>query len=200
MTDTPNKKGAPPIVPVIVAVAIIVVVLVVIGQRQNYKPTTKGSPSIDFTLPNIDGGKLTKLSDYHGKVVFLNFWATWCKPCEEEIPSMENLYRSLKGRDFVILALSTDKTPPETVKTFTDNYGVTFTVLHDRRGKVKEAYKTTGFPETFIIDQNGIVAEKIVGPRDWNDPFNLRTIKALLDNPPAPFNTSEAAAVKGDGI
>ncbi len=200
MTETrPNmydKKAPPPIVAIIVIIAIIVVVLVVVGQRQNYKPVTKGSPSIDFTLPDIDEGKLHRLSDYRGKVVFLNFWATWCKPCEEEIPSMERLYRSLEGRDFVILALSTDTDPPEMVKEFTDNYGVTFTVLHDRHGKIKEAYKTTGFPETFIIDQNGMVAQKIVGPRDWDDAFNTMTIKALLENPPAPL---KADAPKDSG-
>ncbi|MDP2688715.1 MAG: TlpA disulfide reductase family protein, partial [Deltaproteobacteria bacterium] len=126
------------------------------------------------------------LGDYRGKVIFLNFWATWCKPCEEEMPSMQALYEGLSGRDFEILAVSVDSEGPETVRKYAKKYGLGFQILHDRKGKVKETYKTTGVPETFIIDQNGIIAEKVWGPRDWTLTSSIGTILDLLKDGPKP--------------
>ncbi len=167
----------------IVVVAIIVVVAVVLSQKQKFTLMTPGAEAIDFTLPDLDGEEHT-LSKMRGKVVFLNFWATWCGPCQDEIPSMEVMHKRYRGRPFKIVAVSVDTAADDVVRKFAEKYGISFLILHDRKGSLKDAYKTTGVPETFIIDQNGIVAEKVWGPRDWSDPKNLVTIEALLKNGP----------------
>ena len=174
---------------VVVALIVSVVLLIIAGQRHKFEPVLEGKTAPDFTLLQIGslGGKMVKLSDYKGKVVFVNFWATWCKPCEEEMPSMQVMYVALKKQypNFEILAVSIDKGDPDIVESFAKKYEVTFPILHDRNGKIKEIYKTTGVPETFIIDQNGIIAEKVWGPRDWSKHGSIRTIVELLTNGPS---------------
>lgn len=175
-----NEKGLPKIaVAAIIAVVVAAVVIIVFSQKQKFEPVAANSKMLDFELPDLSG-KLHRLSDYKGKVIFLNFWATWCKPCEEEMPSMQTLYENLDNFPFEIIAVSVDKDAPEAVAKFAKRYGLTFTILHDRKGKVKEMYKTTGVPETFIIDQNGIVAEKVWGPRDWLDPGATKVLDELV--------------------
>ncbi len=124
------------------------------------------------------------MADYRGKVIFLNFWATWCKPCEEEMPSMQTLYEEHGGEAFEIVAISLDSGKSKVVEEFVKEYALTFTILHDRRGKIKDLYKTTGVPETFIIDQNGVIVEKAWGARDWSSDINIRTILDLIKNGP----------------
>lgn len=175
-----NEKGLPKAaVAGFIAVIVAIVIFIVMGQKKSFEPVGAGSDVIDFTLPDLSG-KPVSLKDFRGKVVFLNFWATWCKPCEEEMPSMQRLYESLKGQPFEIVAVSIDSEDASAVKKYADKYGLTFTVLHDRKGKMKEAYKTTGVPETFIVDQNGVIAEKVWGPRDWSDPSSIRVIMDLI--------------------
>ncbi len=179
-------KGPPKaVVAAIIAAVVIISAVIVLSKRERYEPVGPGKPALDFTLPDL-AGRPVSLKDYRGKVVFLNFWATWCKPCEEEMPSMQALYDGLKGRPFEILAVSLDTQGPDVVKKFVDSYRLTFPVLHDRKGVVKENYKTTGVPETFIIDQNGVIAEKVWGPRDWTQRDSIATIIGLLQNGPAP--------------
>jgi peroxiredoxin len=172
------------IVAVVVIIAVAVVIgVVVYGGKAKFTPTSASSPAIDFSIPDLDGN-MVDFSEYKGKVIFLNFWATWCEPCKEEMPSMQLLYDTFKRRDFVVVAVSVDSSGPEGVKKFVEKYKLTFPVLHDRRGKVKEKYKTTGVPETFIIDQNGVIAEKVWGAKNWDDAYSIRTILSLLDNGP----------------
>ena len=179
-----ETSGSKIIVAVIVVVAVAVVIgVVVFGGKHTFTPVNVGLQAPDFTLPDLDGNQVD-FSEYKGKVVFLNFWATWCEPCKEEMPSMQLLYDTFKRRSFVVVAVSVDSSSVEGVKKFVDKYGLTFPVLHDRRGKIKEKYKTTGVPETFIIDQNGIIAEKVWGARNWDDAYSIRTILSLLDNGP----------------
>ncbi len=189
-TPSTENKGlsSKAIIGIVVAIIVSVVLLIIAGQRHKFEPVLEGKTAPDFTLPQIGslGGKMVKLSDYKGKVVFVNFWATWCKPCEEEMPSMQVMYVALKKQypNFEILAVSIDKGAPDIVESFAKKYEVTFPILHDRNGKIKEIYKTTGVPETFIIDQNGIIAEKVWGPRDWSKQDSIRTIVELLTNGP----------------
>lgn len=186
MTDEREKvEGGLPkavIIGVVVA-AIIVVVFVVMSQKQKFTLMSPGAEAIDFTLPDLEGKSHT-LSSMRGNVIFLNVWATWCGPCKEEMPSMQFMHEKFKGQPFKIVAVSIDKDSVDVVKKFADELNLTFLILHDRKGRIKNTYKTTGVPESFIIDQNGIVAEKIWGPRDWSDPKNLFTIKNLLKNGP----------------
>lgn len=120
----------------------------------------------DFSLPTLRGNYV-KLSDYRGKVIFLNFWATWCPPCREEMPSMEALYQRLKGRDFEMLAVSIDRKGKEVVGPFVEKYGLTFPVLLDPENKTYNLYGLRGIPETFIIDKNGVIVYKVIGAQDW---------------------------------
>jgi peroxiredoxin len=135
------------------------------GIRPDFRPRA-GNPAPDFTLPTL-GGNPVRLSNYRGKVVFLNFWATWCPPCREEMPSMESLYQRLKGQDFEMFAVSIDTKGADRVQSFVATYGLTFPVLHDPHKKVYRLYGLTGVPETFIINKNGEILLKIIGPRDW---------------------------------
>ncbi|MBI5970910.1 MAG: TlpA family protein disulfide reductase [Deltaproteobacteria bacterium] len=167
----------------IIAAIVVVVAVIVLSGRKAFEPVTAGAEAVGFTLPDLNGRPVS-LKDYRGKVVFLNIWATWCATCEEEMPSMEALSKGLKGQPFEIIAVSIDSEGGETVKKFIGRLGLTFTVLHDRSGKIKDVYKTTGVPETFIIDQNGIIAEKVMGPRDWTNKVYLNTIMELLKNGP----------------
>lgn len=180
-----SEKGLPKsVIGVIVAVVVIAVAAIVFfGQKGSFQAVNAGADAMDFRLPDLSGN-MKGLKDFRGKVVFLNFWATWCKPCEEEMPSMQALYESLKGQPFEIVAVSVDSADASIVSSYAKKYGLTFTILHDRKGSVKEMYKTTGVPETFIIDQKGVIAEKVWGPRDWADPASSTVIVDLLKNGP----------------
>lgn len=174
------------IIGAVVAIVVAVVLLITIEQRQKFEPVLEGDSAPDFTLPDLKG-KMYTLSDYKGKVVFVNFWATWCKPCEEEMPSMQRMYEVIKKGypDFELLAVSVDSKESDVVEAFVKKYGITFPVLHDKKGKIKELYKTTGVPETFIIDQNGIIAEKVWGPQNWTRKESVTTVIELLTNGPS---------------
>jgi len=135
------------------------------GPKTEFK-SKGGIAAQDFGLPSLRGDYL-KLSDYRGKVVFLNIWASWCPPCREEMPSMESLYQRQKGPNFEMLAVSIDQKGAEVIRPFTVKYGLTFPVLLDPDGKTQRLYGLTGVPETFIIDKSGVVIKKIIGPQDW---------------------------------
>ena len=143
--------------------------------------TGKGVLAPDFTFPGPDGKKIS-LSDYRGKLVLLNVWATWCAPCVAEMPSMEKLYRELKGEDFELVAVSIDETGAEAVTPFMKNHKLSFPVLLDTRGDIKSLYQVTGIPESFIIDKNGMIVEKIVGPRDWATTSAIRFFRNLVQS------------------
>ena len=182
-----SKKGSNLIAVLVVLAAVTVVLFFILSQKQRFTPVVAGNKAPDFTLPDLKGNPVS-LNGFKGKVVFLNFWATWCKPCEEEMPSMQILYNELKSQNqpFEIVAVSIDSEGPEVVQKFIERYNITFTVLHDRNGRIKDTYKTTGVPETFIIDQSGIIAEKVWGPRDWRTRDSVKTIMDLLENGPTP--------------
>jgi len=182
-----SKKGSNLIAVLVVLAAVTVVLFFILSQKQRFTPVVAGNKAPDFTLPDLKGNPVS-LNGFKGKVVFLNFWATWCKPCEEEMPSMQLLYNALKSQNqpFEIVAVSIDSEGPEVVQKFIERYNITFTVLHDRKGRIKDTYKTTGVPETFIIDQGGIIAEKVWGPRDWRTRDSVKTITDLLENGPTP--------------
>lgn len=135
-------------------------------QARKSPPVEEGSQAPNFTLPLMNGGEVS-LADYKGKVVLLNIWATWCNPCREEMPSMEQLYQNMKGKPFEILAASIDTRGSKDVEPFVKKLGLTFPVLLDSDKKVNNMYQATGVPETFIIDKNGIVRQHILGPVNW---------------------------------
>jgi peroxiredoxin len=153
-------------------------------QSSKYEPLTIGMAAPDFSLPDLEG-KTVRLSDYRGKVVFVNFWATWCKPCKEEMPSMEILWDNFKSEDFVMLAISMDRvTTKKDIPPFIESMKLTFPILTDSWGQTDKRYKLMGVPETYIIDQNGVLREKVIGPRDWTLRESVTTIVQLVQKQP----------------
>ncbi len=137
-----------------------------------------GRPAPDFLLKDTKS-RSWKLSDLKGKVVFVNFWATWCKPCRDEMPAMEELNKDLDKERFQMLAvLSGDQ--PEMGERFIRMIGGTFPVLPDDTGAVSKLYGITGVPETFIVDADGVVREKFIGPRPWNSREAKEMLKFYL--------------------
>jgi len=128
-------------------------------------PRTSGR-AIDFTLIDLNGNAHT-LSDYRGKIVFLNFWATWCPPCRAEMPSMQKLYQSWDKEKYVLLAVDIGQ-DRERVKSFADENGYTFTILLDSQGRIAGKYGIRGIPTTCLIDQQGNLITRIVGSREWS--------------------------------
>ena len=133
----------------------------------------------DFAVPDLSG-QAVRLSAYRGQVVLVNIWATWCPPCREEMPSMERLHERLKDRGFVLLAVSQDEGPVAGVKAFVDQMKLTFPVLVDREGEVGRKYGIWGFPESFLVDRDGRIVERVIGPRDWSAPDQIARIEGLL--------------------
>ena len=144
-------------------------------------PLGKGMPAPKFSLPDLEGKKFS-LTDFKGKVVLLNIWATWCAPCVEEMPSMERLYQELKGEDFELLAISVDESGAEAVKPFLEKHELGFPVLIDTKGEIKNLYQATGIPESFIIDKEGMIVEKIIGPRDWAASGAIRYFRNIIQS------------------
>lgn len=138
----------------------------------------KGAAAPDISLPDLDGN-IISLADYRGKVVLLNIWATWCPPCVEEMPSMEKLHQELKGDNFAIVAVSIDVSGAKAVTRFMEKHKLSFTALTDPEGTIKSLYQTTGVPESFVVDQRGVIVEKIIGPRDWAAPGIIDYFRSL---------------------
>lgn len=139
----------------------------------------EGTKMIDFELDALEGGK-TKLSDHAGKVVFLNFWATWCPPCRAEMPSMQVLSDRLKDKGLVILAVDL-REGPELVKPFMEEFGLDFPVLLDRTGSVGARYGVRSIPTTYIIDRDGIIVAGRIGGQEWDSDEVIAFFEQLLE-------------------
>ena len=179
--STTQRAGRSRLVILLAAAAILGVVFTIVWlQSAKYEPLTVGKVAPDFQLPDLND-KEVRLSDFRGKVVFLNFWATWCKPCREEMPSMEVLYKNFEKDGLVILAVSIDRvTTKKDIPPFVKGMNLTFPVMVDSWGQTDKRYKLMGVPETYIIDQQGVLREKVIGPRDWTRLDNLQVLTQLL--------------------
>ncbi len=141
-----------------------------------------GAPAPNFQLYDLRG-RLVTLSDYRGRVVLLNFWATWCGPCRVEMPAMEDLYREFNRRDFEILAVSTDQQGAAVTRPFSEEMGLTFPILHDSDFRVGVAYGARTLPMTFLVDRRGVITHRIFGARDWQSPEGRQLINKLVSAP-----------------
>ena len=138
-----------------------------------------GEPAPDFTLKDVNGRSYT-LSQLRGKVVLVNFWATWCPPCRAEMPSMEKLNAMLPGKDFVLLAINVEEEGRENVQEFLQQNPHTFPVLLDAKTEVQQQYGVFAYPETFIVRPDGIIADHVVGAMDWTGPQVVSFLKFLI--------------------
>ena len=146
-------------------------------------PLLPGATAPGFTLQRIGDGQAVSLADSRGRVVLLNFWATWCPPCEAEMPAMERLYRGLRGEGFELLAISVDEEAAD-VEAFRERHGLSFPVLHDPDRAVANAYQTYKFPESLLIDPEGVVVGRFIGEKEWDSPLYVARIRKLLEASP----------------
>lgn len=134
----------------------------------------KGDLAPDFQLTTLDG-KQVKLSDYKGKKVILNFWATWCPPCRAEVPDLEKFYSSYKDKDMVIIGVDLTKAEKgkSVIRNFVKSYGITYLVPLDIENLVSGVYQVSVIPTSYVIDSRGIISEKVVGPMDFETMKNM---------------------------
>lgn len=143
-------------------------------------PTVRvGSVAPDFTLKTFSGEEIT-LTDLRGKVVVINFWATWCPPCREEMPSMERLYQRMQGKPFEMLAINVEEDARQVLGTFLQKTPHSFPIPLDTNRQAQELYRVYRFPETFIADPNGIVVNHIIGARDWATSDTIDYFNSLM--------------------
>jgi peroxiredoxin len=142
------------------------------------KVPAKAAP--DFTLLNTDGQQIA-LQQYRGKVVFLNFWATWCIPCREEMPAIERLHQTYQAQELAIISIDL-KESADQVKVFFQKHGLSFPALLDPNGSVFRDYLVAGMPTTYLIDRDGTMLARGVGGRDWTRAEALQLIQALLQS------------------
>ncbi|MED1864763.1 redoxin domain-containing protein [Fictibacillus nanhaiensis] len=128
----------------------------------------RGSTAPNFSLKTLDG-KQVDLKDYRGKKIILNFWATWCPPCREEMPEMEKFYKDYKKQDVEILAVNLEysETNTEKVSKFVQEYKLSFPIPLDEKNTIGKQYRAVSIPTSYFIDENGIVCNSHIGPMDY---------------------------------
>ena len=137
------------------------------------------SEAPDFTLMSLEGRSI-QLRELRGKVVLLNFWATWCAPCQHEMPSMEQLYQTFKQTEFVLLAVSMDRQGAEVARPFAEHLKLSFPILLDPASEVSRQYGVRGLPSTYLIDPDGLLIGAVIGARDWHRTETKALIAGLL--------------------
>lgn len=163
----------------LILIVMAVIVITSLPKDRLYKEVAAvGKPAPEFELTDFNG-KTWRLSDLRGKVVFISFWATWCTSCKAEMPYKESLFNKMRGKGFQMLGvLSRDN--PKNLPSYLKKYSVSPPTLIDHENEVARLYGLTGVPETFIIDKEGIVREKIIGPRQWDSPESAALIEKWL--------------------
>ena len=152
-------------------------ILWLVFRPKPQRPVTQGERAPGFTLPEVPSGKLS-LSQYRGKVVVLNFWATWCPPCVMETPSLEQFAEKMKHDGVVVIGVSVDENGQQ-LRQFIKSYHLTYPIARDPRRKLSHRYGTFKYPETYIIGRDGHLAEKIIGAALWTDPRMISFVKSL---------------------
>jgi thiol-disulfide isomerase/thioredoxin len=145
------------------------------------------SEPLEIRLSDL-AGRPVSLSDFRGKIVFINFWTTWCLACVIEMPSMEKLHQKFKDKDFVMVAINLQESA-ETVKQFFKEYKLTFITLLDITGDVSAGLGIHSIPTTFILDKNGSIIGKALGPRDWEGKKSVALFEYLTDSDVAGSNS-----------
>ena len=150
-------------------------------SERSAPPIEVGLPAPEFALPRLGGGEIA-LHDLRGKIVLVNFWATWCAPCEQEMPAMQRLHALLAPRGFELVAISVDD-DEAAVARFRERLGLSFPIALDREKQAARDYQSLRYPETFLIDRDGILVARYIGERDWSAPEYTGRIERLLAAP-----------------
>lgn len=171
---------------------VLALIAILIGAgwlvRDRFLPVEVGTSAPGFTAYELDGTPVS-LTDLEGEVVLLNVWATWCPPCREEMPSMQRLHDELGPEGLRIVAVSIDAAPGEVdpsgrrggdIEEFVTRMGLDFDIWHDPSGRIQQTYRTTGVPESFLIDRDGAIVKKVLGATEWDSESNIELIRRLL--------------------
>ncbi len=162
--------------------------LVACSPKDTPKVTGNKAPSVakellpapDISVISVATGQTLKLSDLKGKVVVLNFWATWCPPCREEIPSMMKLNSQMAGKPFQMVAVSIDEGGKPAVEEFFKRSGNSLPAYIDPSSASSKSYGLTGVPETFVIDKQGMIVKKVIGTAPWDAPEAVAYLEGLM--------------------
>jgi peroxiredoxin len=144
---------------------------------ESMTPLDGKAPAPDFTLPDVDGNAV-RLSDFRGKVVIVNFWATWCPPCRFEMPSLQRAWEKLKDDGGVVIAVHVGGKEDE-VWQFMSSYDLSFPIVLDTDSSVIKAWPVKGLPTTLVVDPEGLIRYRAIGGREWDDPAILDAVRAL---------------------
>ena len=175
----------------VVGVVLLLGALVGAGwlARDRFLPVEVGSEAPDFVARDLQGRRVA-LRDLRGEVVMLNIWATWCPPCREEMPSMQRLHERLGPQGLRVVAVSIDAALGDTdaagraggdVREFVEEHGLTFDVWHEPSGEIQRIYRTSGVPESFVIDRQGRIVRKVLGAMEWDSDENIEAFSRLLE-------------------
>lgn len=163
----------------VIIIAVCAAALLLIPETKKYETVVSvGNPAPDFAYPAYNG-KIWKLSDLRGNVVFINFWATWCTTCKAEMPHKEALIKKMQGKPFQMLGILF-RDDPENLEDYYKTQEVSAPTLISPDNEAAKVFGITGVPETFIIDKDGIVRDKIVGPREWDEPETVAMIEKWM--------------------
>ena len=168
-----------------IAVAVVVLVLgagLALGLKLKPEifPVEVGSSAPPFEATDLQTGRRVTLADYKDQVVLLNIWATWCEPCKVEMPSLEQLQKDVGPQGLKIVAVSIDEGGSDVVRQYARDLGLTFAILHDQSGRIKQIYQTTGVPESFVINREGKIEKKVIGATDWDATVSQDLMRRLL--------------------
>ena len=166
------------------AAVVVLAVIAILQVDAGPPPVVRGATAPPFELRVLGSAEGTAesrlaLEDVAGRVVLVNFWATWCEPCEREMPAMERLYGLLPRDDFEMIAVSIDE-EEGLVQGFQDEYRLSFPIVLDLDQAIYRAYQTMGVPESLLIDRDGTVIERYVGPREWDAPEHVQRLQSVI--------------------
>jgi peroxiredoxin len=148
------------------------------SETNQFEPQ-EGYMAPPFTLRNLKGN-LEGLNDHSGKVIFINFWATWCIPCIKEMPSFENLYRRYRSQGLTLLAVSLDKGDSSKIQRFADTHKLSFPILLDTEGIAEKLYPSFTIPFTYVIDKQGRIVARVDGAKNWESSETFEAVEHLL--------------------
>ncbi len=143
-------------------------------------PVTLGSKAPDFRALDGQSRDSIDFASHRGDVVLLNVWATWCIPCEAEMPSIQRLYDEFEPQGLKVIAVSVDDGSLDRVMQWVKDRQLTFDIWHDQSGRIERVYQTTGVPETFVIDRDGVIVKKVIGTTEWDHPTQKVLFRELL--------------------
>ncbi len=180
MTMKPALKKQWTVVGGIVAILVLGgIALVRFGPKIEGVEVGKRAP--DFSALGLVGGDTVSFRErYGGSVTLINIWATWCAPCRVEMPAIEEMHQELGPKGLKVVAVSIDEGNGDDVRAFVKEYGLTFDVLRDPSGQIQALYQTTGVPETLLLDKDGVIVKKVIGPHPWSSRANQRIVADLL--------------------